>query len=127
MVGAWNPPSNGNTIEAFADAARSVRQASAPSNRRGGELLEDEQIASLTGGNASPTESGRSVLHSYGDPSLGANSTSAVPALLTLPVVLLLHLPKPRVLQQLDLVLRLLVPLAPRPLLRQEPVASPWQ
>lgn len=59
MVGAWNPPSDGNTIESFASAAKSVSDSSAPSNMKGGELLEDEQIASLTSGSASPTESGR--------------------------------------------------------------------
>ncbi|KAJ4294415.1 hypothetical protein N0V90_008105 [Kalmusia sp. IMI 367209] len=57
MVGAWNAPTSGNTIDAFADAAKNVGQSSTPSSIKGGELLEDEQLASLTSGSASPTES----------------------------------------------------------------------
>lgn len=57
MVGAWNAPSSGNTINAYADAAKNVSQSSAPSSIKGGELLEDEQIASLTGSSPSATQS----------------------------------------------------------------------
>lgn len=59
MVGAWNAPSDGNTIQAFADAAQKVSQASAPASIKGGQLLEDDQISSITSGSASPTKSGR--------------------------------------------------------------------
>ena len=59
MVGAWNAPSEGDTIEAFADAAQKASQASAPASSKGGQLLEDSQISSITSGGASPTESGR--------------------------------------------------------------------
>lgn len=111
MVGAWNPPSEGNTIEAFADAAQSVSVSSAPSSRRGGVLLEDEEIASLTSGNASPTESGRSVLVSLQKTFHDADSISTVPALLALQVALPLQLPRLKVPRQQNPLLRLLVPL----------------
>jgi hypothetical protein len=57
MVGAWNAPSSGNTIAAYADAAKNVDKASAPSSIKGGELLEDEQLASLTSSSPSATQS----------------------------------------------------------------------
>jgi hypothetical protein len=57
MVGAWNAPSSGNTIKAYTDAAKKVAKASAPSSIKGGELLEDEQIASLKSSSLSATQS----------------------------------------------------------------------
>ncbi|KAF9738722.1 hypothetical protein PMIN04_011113 [Paraphaeosphaeria minitans] len=57
MVGAWNAPSSGNTINAYANAAQNVGQASTPQSIKGGELFEDEQIASLTGSSPSATQS----------------------------------------------------------------------
>ncbi|OAG07579.1 uncharacterized protein CC84DRAFT_1068935, partial [Paraphaeosphaeria sporulosa] len=60
MVGAWNAPSSGNTISAYADAAKNAGKSSAPQSLKGGELLEDEQIASLTGSSPSATQSGGS-------------------------------------------------------------------
>ncbi|KAF2256545.1 hypothetical protein BU26DRAFT_415517 [Trematosphaeria pertusa] len=62
MVGGWNVPEEGNTIEAFASAAEGVDTSEAPSSMRGGQLLDDEQIMSLTAtGSSSPstTASGR--------------------------------------------------------------------
>jgi hypothetical protein len=56
MVGGVNIPSSGDTIDAYASAAKNVGQSETPQNASGGELLEDEQISSLTAG-ASATSS----------------------------------------------------------------------
>lgn len=58
MVGGINVPSDGDNIQKFADAAKSVSKSDTPQGVSGGQLLEDEQIASITataGGSATPS------------------------------------------------------------------------
>lgn len=55
MVGGVNLPSSGDTIEAYASAAQNAKDSETPQNASGGELLEDEQIASLTAGASAST------------------------------------------------------------------------
>lgn len=58
MVGGWNLPTSGNTLEAYGAAAKNVKKSSAPSGIKGGELMGDHEIESLTkaGPSAAPTE-----------------------------------------------------------------------
>lgn len=56
MVGAWNAPTSGRTIEAFAAAAKIVNRSTAPSYLQGGQLFDGEHLASLTGDSSSQTE-----------------------------------------------------------------------
>jgi hypothetical protein len=51
---------SGDTADAYAAAAKNVASSKTPDSRKGGELLEDDAISSLTAsGSASPTASGR--------------------------------------------------------------------
>ncbi|KAF2732397.1 hypothetical protein EJ04DRAFT_525325 [Polyplosphaeria fusca] len=81
MVGAINAPTSGNTIEAFAEAAKNTT-TERPSAMSGGELEDDQQIASLTasgGGSAStnsPTASGSSAPSGSSTPSGTSASTT---------------------------------------------------
>lgn len=51
---------SGDTADTYAAAARDVSSSSTPDTRKGGELLEDEEIASLTASEStSSTTSGR--------------------------------------------------------------------
>jgi hypothetical protein len=51
---------SGNTADAYASAAKDVSNAETPQSSKGGSLLEDEAISSLTAsGAASPTPSAR--------------------------------------------------------------------
>jgi hypothetical protein len=55
----WHSNS-GDTADAYAAAAKDVTSAETPNSIKGGQLLEDQAIASLTAsGSASPTASGR--------------------------------------------------------------------
>ena len=51
---------SGNTADAYAEAAKGVSASETPDSLKGGELLEDEALASLTAsGSPSSTPSGR--------------------------------------------------------------------
>ncbi|PSN64111.1 hypothetical protein BS50DRAFT_98087 [Corynespora cassiicola Philippines] len=61
MVGGWNIPADGdNNIEAYAKAAKDVERSLSFEEIRGGQLLDDRQLASITGSaSPNPTQSSR--------------------------------------------------------------------
>ncbi|KAF1997513.1 hypothetical protein P154DRAFT_524714 [Amniculicola lignicola CBS 123094] len=64
MVGGINLPSSGDTVDAYASAAAEAEVARAPAQVRGGQLLEDAAVASLTaaaGPSSSPNSSPKST------------------------------------------------------------------
>ncbi|KAF3007709.1 hypothetical protein E8E13_009594 [Curvularia kusanoi] len=59
MVGGINVPTSGQTIDAYKQAAASVQQSQTPSQLRGGQLLDESQVAAL-GGNATSSSASAS-------------------------------------------------------------------
>lgn len=83
MVGGANLPSQGETLDAYKDRARSVSQSEKPNAIRGGQLLEQEQVDKLTqsGDGTSPTAapSGTGTTASASTTAPGATSGTAAP------------------------------------------------
>ncbi|KAH6639820.1 hypothetical protein C7974DRAFT_139282 [Boeremia exigua] len=78
MVGGINIPNSGSeTIDAYSQAAANVQQAETPNQLRGGQLLDDAQLASLTSSSSASASASASASSASSGASASATSTSS--------------------------------------------------